>query len=391
MGPFDHLYEQQLNELNLGDLGQRAAMSVERGMNNLGNKALAKLGSATAKGKLTQAALLKHIHKEFRVFCGEQGIRNPVVDDVLTFLKVKIDLSVDDKVYQKLAYGDDAQPRNAAGVKGALTKFASEIEDGNAPGQQIAQALINIAKEDTGNEIAIRRGLHQLAREYPSMHKAFAPVADLIGGKAISYDRLDRIFDGVSRFILLKGKGGAEKGEDKKGEKGKDGEEPTKEEEGAAINNNLSEPDCEWTGPEAMANKRFLMNKELVSYGLNLKQYYDWGMIGRKQPGTLNELLDRKYSDVMCVKIARVGLQQFAAPKYRHLLEPLIKECEEAGIADFRRNLIRCLDRMLHKPYSRNEINRELFTMVKGEERSAAFLANVMICFIEGFTKGVIS
>jgi len=64
---------------------QEAPMGM---LNTLGNKAMAKMGSARATGKLSTGALANQLHKEFQIYLGKTG-REATKDAVMGFLSSK--------------------------------------------------------------------------------------------------------------------------------------------------------------------------------------------------------------------------------------------------------------------------------------------------------------
>ena len=117
---------------------QEAPMGM---LNTLGNKAMAKMGSARATGKLSTGALANQLHKEFQIYLGKTG-REATKDAVMGFLSSKgYPTQGAATIINTALKGAGAAPTGplanlkttakdvAANAKQALTKAGSQAKD----------------------------------------------------------------------------------------------------------------------------------------------------------------------------------------------------------------------------------------------------------------------
>lgn len=384
METFDDLYEEQLNEL-MGSV--RRAVSDKIG--SIPDRMLAKIGSKTAEGRLTHRALVSKLHKDFRVYCGEQRIKQPIFDDVLDYLRSRVEMKFDDATMLRLGYGADAAKpaTHEDEIQTVLDLLRTSFENGKPVDAKITQKIAGIVAMGGGDEVKMRSSLFKLAREYPNAVKNMKSIKPFIGGRQITTQGLNSILENVARTILklvgARGNAAASKEGD-----GSDAPKRTSFGKGPGVNNNLDEDKSPDSVSQMVASKETgasLFFEELNSYGMSASLLKTFGTTYDDDPASLIDLVNSHYTDVMCAKLSRCLLQLFLHKKVygqRHdILKPIYDQATQRNLAGYPELFDAVFDIMKRSgPYDRTVVNRKLYEKVKGEDMAAGFLAGIIIC-----------
>lgn len=381
METFDELYEEQLNEL-MGSVGRRLANRIAA----IPDRILVKLGGQSAKGRLTLRALSTKLHDEFREFCGEQRIRQPLLDDVIVFLRKRLGVTLDDKTSLSLAYGAQAaQPAaDRDDIEDLINALQANIENNLAPDRDLVAKLLQYARKGGGNEVTIRQSLFRISRSNPTARQGLAPLRDFIGSKAINTAKLNMLFQRVAQLIL-KVSSAKEGGEDAGEQDFSSGPKARVVfGRGSGVNDNLNEGVSEGSAMDNIRNNGgAAFFEELESYGISANMLRSFGNTYQNNPQSLVDLINSRYSDEMCVKISRCVLQLFTHPSISKDIPEYTKlitdKAEEAGLQGFDKMLDMVIRLMRRPRYDKGQINMIIYNKIRGENMSAGFLARVII------------
>jgi hypothetical protein len=173
---------------------QEAPMGM---LNTLGNKAMAKMGSARATGKLSTGALANQLHKEFQTYLGKTG-REATKDAVMGFLSSKgyptqgaatiINTAL--KGAANAPAGPLANMKNTARglvgkAKDAMVKQAGNIADKLKPG--LTSAPINKTEPTMGDETPTTTAPADTTSAAPA--KTGSSYNNQLGGGQATYNR----------------------------------------------------------------------------------------------------------------------------------------------------------------------------------------------------------
>ncbi len=371
MDSFDDLLETQLNELMLGSIARRVGSKI--GL-HAANKVLAKVGSNAAKGRVTFQDYVNKLFSDLREYLGEQGIRQPVIDDVLDFLKYRVGFDAPAETMLKLAYGAQAGMRteDTAKIAAALDDLTHQMEYEDHVDPDLIKELLDFATKGGADEIQIRSGLHQIIRAHPSQKQQAAPLAKFIGGKKVSSSDLTNLFSRVARLLL---KVGGQKKTDSK----PTGDGVARFGVGDKVNDDLDEDGEESeSAADNIASKKII--EDLDALGLPGNELIGYAQHFNDKPQDLVAKLNSKFSAKMCAKLSRVMLQLFVNPKKRTYLRPVIEAATKAGDPDFEKFIVKVCNLMKGK-YKKSEVNTLIYNKVRSEEGGAGFLARLIFAF----------
>lgn len=385
MDTFEDLYEEELANM-LGSVGVRIGNKIAA----VPDRLLARIGSLSAKGRLSHRKMTMDLYNGFREYCGEQRISQPLLDDVLQYIGEKYGLAFGDETETELIYGKNIGAENPEAVEDVIALIKERITNDLAVDETILTHFNKLVRSQ-GNEIALRKGLFHLFRENPGRQRLFNPFREYIGStKRINAPKTRLFFERIAQILIRKSTGK----EDTKS--GKDaGEDEINGENvvfgrGKAVNNNLDEPPSETSALQNLRSEEFWT--ELGSYGISARMMIRFGTAYRRHPEDLVDLLRSRYSDEMCVKIARSLMQIFSHThlinKFMDYLKPIVDEAKENGDDRTARQMQKMLTRtvrLLQQPnYDRSQINNDMYRTLQQTKSSAfQFLAAIMICVYE--------
>ena len=373
MESFDQFVDQNLDEAISDVVGRKVSNAI--GPRKF-TSTMAKFGSKSAKGQISYQKMVDKLNDDFREYLGEQGIRKPVIDDVLDYLKNRVGFQAPDDLMARLAYGGDAtaKPQNAAVITAALQQVDQAIEQRIPLDQNLVDAITNAAESDDAAEIMVRRGLYSIARANPASARTLAPVAKYIGGKPIERAMLLDLFGKVARMLLKVGKNNPYQQQ----QQGKPGQATMGQ--GVNVNNDLDE------GPTVQPSAKAITRgnpknpptwvDDMANYGLpvaNLKSYAQFAA----NPNQIITHLNSQFSSQMCAKLIRMCMVWFIGYGQSKALDSVIALCEtqQPGFKAFADSII---PKLASGGYKKGDINKVIFQQLSSSSKAEHDTAQVL-------------